>query len=206
MIKFLLYFLHLFKNNCICLYSFEKMSSPLRLIVAIANLCCQNSKGISICLGALHICRELCAYLVSGGIHLLSPPLSASGKLRLQLQLPSESPLFSHRLMGRWALGVRELLPHLHWASGAELCICNFLICKCAARNSNKHVSRHPALGSRIWNVNTWRQVSRWLIDRSSLLTAPTTFSTVLPQLFFSSSASSSSYIWMKKGPHVNLT
>lgn len=44
----------------------------------------------------------------------------------------------SHRLIGRSVLGVYELFLHLHWPSRAEVCIYNFLICKCAARNSNK--------------------------------------------------------------------
>lgn len=50
----------------------------------------------------------------------------------------SLKPLFSHRLIGRSVLGVYELFLHLHWPSRAEVCIYNFLICKCAARNSNK--------------------------------------------------------------------
>lgn len=127
------------KNNLVILsITWKKFTLPSRLIIAIPTLCSRSSQGVSLfprCSAYLQcsflIVRGICLVLASSFGFQSASCCSSNSPMSLE-------PLFSHRLIGRSVLGVYELFLHLHWPSRAEVCIYNFLICKCAARNSNK--------------------------------------------------------------------
>lgn len=127
------------KNNLVILsITWKKFTLPSRLTIAIPTLCSRSSQGVSLfprCSAYLQcsflIVRGICLVLASSFGFQSASCCSSNSPMSLE-------PLFSHRLIGRSVLGVYELFLHLHRPSRAEVCIYNFLICECAARNSNK--------------------------------------------------------------------
>ena len=136
-LNFIFFFFHFLtlKNSLVILsITWKKFTLLSRLIISIPTLCSRSSQGVSLfprCSAYLQ-----CSFPIIRGICLVLA--SSFGFQSVSCCSSSLEPLFSHRLIGRSVLGVYELFLHLHWPSRAEVCIYNFLICKCAARNSNK--------------------------------------------------------------------